>query len=141
MPIMIDNRDLVLCGFGLVNPEERTIMIPFKSIEEPVYICIKVPEESKKYKRIILNHGFFHIKYIDDNTYLLSNSYNVDPKVPVVPWFVLNTFTKEISYYIMDGIRSQIENTKNRDIYKKRILEKKDFYDKVKKDLCGFESK
>lgn len=141
MPVMIDNRDLILCGFGMVNSEERTIIIPFKSIEKPVYVDIKVPEESKKYKRIILNHGFLHLKYVDENTYILSNSYNVNPKVPIIPWFVLNKFTKEFSFFVLDGIRNQIENTKNPEVYTRRVLEKKDFYDKIKKDLCGLERK
>lgn len=139
MPIMIDNRDLVLCGFGMVNAEDKTIMMPFKSIEDKMYIDISVPEESKKYKRVKLSHGFFHLKYIDENTFLLSNSYNVDPKVPVVPWIVLNTLIKEISFYVLDGIRSQIENTKNREIYRKRVEQKKDFYEKIKKEMCVFE--
>ncbi len=141
MPMFIDNRDLVLCGFGILDAEEKTIMMPFKSIDALKYIDVDVPQESSSYRRISLSHGFFHLKYIEEETFVLSNSYNVDPKVSVIPWIMLNTIIKEISFYVLDGIKNQIENTKNRDVYRKRVEEKKDFYEKVKRDLCVFEKK
>ena len=141
MPMFIDNRDLVLCGFGILDAEEKTIMMPFRSINAPTYIDVDVPKESSGYRRISISHGFFHLKFIKEETFLLSTSYNVDPKVSVIPWIMLNTILKEMSFYVLDGIKNQIENTKNRDVYKKRVEEKKNFYDRVKKELCVLENK
>jgi hypothetical protein len=74
--------------------------------------------------------GFFNIKCIDEETIEVINCYNVNPKVSVIPWFVLNTFLREISYYIMDDLKKQIENA-DFSIYEERIKKNKNFYDEM----------
>jgi hypothetical protein len=137
MPMMVANRDLILQGFGVVNEKEKTILIPCKSIAAHNYFDVDLPKENSSYKRIDLVVGFFHIKCIGENTYCLTNCYNVDPKVSVIPWFVINTVIKEINYYILEGLKKQIENG-DKEIYEKRIQEKIKFYDKIREQMLSF---
>ena len=138
MPFTIQDRDLIILGFGIIDNIKKTILVCCKSINEETYFDIDIPKEDNKYKRVHMNLGFFHIKYIKKNTYELSNGYNVDPKVPMIPWFLLNTFIKEVNYYMLEGIKKQIENTKNKHIYEKRINERKEFYERVAKEMSIF---
>lgn len=134
MPTTISNRDLILSGFGIINKSNKNIIIPIKSVSE--YYGKSIPAETKQYKRVFLNFGFFKIQYINDDTYEISNCYNVDPKVPVLPWFLLNTFIKEVNYYILENFKTQIQNDQVKVVYDKRISDKKDFYDRIKREIC-----
>jgi hypothetical protein len=133
MPMTFSNREIVAVGFGTCLPDTKACILPFRSLINN-YFRIEGPEEDPNYKRIDMNFGFFHIKYIDENTCELANCYNVDPKIPVIPWFLLNTFIKELSYYIMNEIRQQIETADDK-IYADRRDSNKEFYDHVWKTI------
>lgn len=128
MPVTIANRECYLVGFGTVIAGTTSAILPFRSVVDQYY-GFKPPEEESDFKRIVINYGFFHIKYIDENSCEVTNCYNVDPKVPVLPIFLLNTFLKELGYYIMNDLRTQVE--KAGEIYDERIKENKVFYDKL----------
>jgi hypothetical protein len=130
MPVTITNREMIAMGFGYINPQNNNVFLPFRSVNNQYYKYIKLPAEDPNYTRIDIVFGFINIKYIDDETVEVINCYNVDPKVPVIPWFVLNTFLREISYYIMDDLKKQIE-TVDFAIYEERIKKNKNFYDFV----------
>jgi hypothetical protein len=141
MPITISNREIILTGFGIVNKKEQTVLIPLRSVDH--YLDNEIPAESHNYKRIIMNLGFFHLKFVNENQYIISNCYNVDPKVPVLPWFLLNVFIKEINYYILEGLKKQIESkdTKIRSIYEQRMEERKEFYSRVQDEILSVSNK
>lgn len=130
MPITIDNREIVALGFGFVDPQDKSIYLPFRSINKDNYSHLTNPEEVSEFKRIEVNFGFFHLNIIDDENIEVINCYNVDPKVPVIPWVVLNTFLKEISYYIMEDLKKQIEDS-DFSYYEERIEKNKKFYDRL----------
>lgn len=133
MPLTFSNRDLIVCGTGLINKEARSILLMFKSVNS--VLGEPVPEETSSHKRIELVYGFYHIQYEADDCYTVTNCLNVDPKIPMVPWFILNKCIKESTYYIIDGLRSQINNPKANEVYKERIKEKEEFYKKLQKYL------
>ena len=101
------------------------------------YYGITLPPEDSKYLRIEVNYGFYYIKYIDEEYCEFTNCFNVDPKVTYIPWFILNSFTKELAYYVMDDLRNMIESDKNEDLYKERVEQKRKFYDKIVNTLKG----
>jgi hypothetical protein len=129
MPVTIANREILLVGFGTPIPDTQSCILPFRSISSNFY-GMETPKEDPNYKRIEVNFGGFHIKYIDENNCELCNFYNVDPKIPLVPFFVVNTFIKELSYYVLYDIRSQLEAA-DENIYKERMEDNKQFYEKI----------
>jgi hypothetical protein len=128
MPITIDNREVVCIGFGFVDPVDKTIFLPFRSINKDHYSHLSTPAEDQSFKRIEINYGFFHLKILGKDTVEVINCYNVDPKVPVIPWMILNTFLKEISYYIMVDLKKQILDA-DFGLYEERIKKNQHFYD------------
>jgi hypothetical protein len=135
MPLFIQNREIVNVGFGIANQEQKSVLMPFRSITDPKYMDIDVPrEDTSKATRIIMNFGFYKLTLIDENTTEFVLSFNVDPNVALIPWFVINTFVKEISYYIVLSFKDRIENM-DKTVYNKRMEEKKDFYNKIKREV------
>jgi len=134
MPMFVQSRELITLGFGIANPEQKSVLLPFRSLTEPSYMGVECPKENPNYTRIVMNFGFYLLTLIDENTSEFVLSFNVDPKIQLVPWFVINSFVKEVSYYIVLAFRTRME-TMDKSIYDKRMLEKKVFYDKIKKDV------
>ena len=130
MPVTVTNREIIAMGFGYVDPLDQTMFMPFRSVTEEHYKFIELPNEDPNFIRIEIIFGFLRIRYIDEETVEVINCYNVDPKVPVIPWFLLNTFLREISYYIMEDLKTQIENV-DFAIYEERISKNKKFYDHI----------
>lgn len=130
MPVTITNREVLALGFGCINPTDNSVFLPFRSVNSEYYNFIPLPPEDPNFLRIEILFGFFNIKYIDEETVEVINCYNVDPKVPVIPWFILNTFLREISYYIMEDLKKQIENVDFK-IYEERIARNKPFYNHI----------
>ncbi len=133
MPMTFSNRDLVCTGFGVINQEEKNILLTFKSVEN--FLNVNVPPESSDYKRIFLHFGYYKIQYLSEKKYYLTCAFNYDPKIPVVPWFILNKFLKWVTYYIIDGLKKQLKDPRAELIYKKRIEEKREYYETLKKAL------
>jgi hypothetical protein len=133
MPLTFSNRDLVINGFGIINKEQKSILMPFKSVDH--FLDLNIPPETSKQKRIFMHFGFYNIQYLSENKYYVSCAFNLDPKVPIVPWFILNNVMKKITYYIIDGLRKQIYSEKAKEIYHKRVEEKKEFYEALREAL------
>lgn len=133
MPPTVTNREVYAVGFGATLPEQNATIMPFKSVGKEYY-GFKIPEETSEYKRIDFNYGFFYIKFIDEESCEVTNCYNVDPKVPLIPYFIINTFLKSLSYYVMNDIRTQIENV-DYEIYRERIENNTAFYGKIEQTL------
>lgn len=132
MPPTFTNREVYAIGFGTIVPDTNTIIMPFRSINDKYYGFV-TPPEGPDYKRIEIIFGFFHIKYIDEEYCELSNCYNVDPKISIIPTFILNTFIKELSYYVLNDLRTQIENADP--IYDERIKANPHYYGKAQSIL------
>ncbi len=130
MPFPVTNREMIAMCFGCVDPQERSIFMPFRSVSEQHYGLFQVPQEDKNFLRIEIIFGFFHITYLDEETVQVINCYNVDPKVSLIPWFLLNTFLREISYYIMNDLKKHIEEV-DFAIYEERIKRNKKFYNHI----------
>ena len=128
MPFLIDNREVVGAGFCILDEEANSIMCPFKSImNQEKYMNFNVPPEDYYFKRIDMKFGYMHINPIDEKSCEISIAFNVDPKVPFIPWVVLNKFMKEAAYYIMLEFKNQIERL-DKETFLKKINERKEFY-------------
>lgn len=130
MPLTIQNRDLVLVGVALFDRKEKLFIIAFKSPVEDEYEEF-VPKKDDKHCRITMNFGFYIAKYLDEDHAELFTCFNVDPKISV-PWFLINTFTKDVSYHLIKDFKTIIEKDNFSEIYSKRIEENKEDYDKIK---------
>lgn len=132
MPITFTNRDLVLIGVGLFDIKEQLFIIAFKSLEPNKGKTI--PEPDNKHCRIDMNFGFYIAKYLDETHAELFTCFNVDPKVSV-PWFLINTFTKDVGYYMMEDFRKIVEKDGFGKNYEERIKKFSEDYDKIKKAI------
>jgi len=133
MPLAFSNRDVVINGFGVINNEQKSILMPFKSVDH--FLDQHIPPETLNHKRIYLHFGFYNIQFLSKNKYIVSCAFNIDPKVPIIPWFILNNVMNKMTYYIIDGLRKQIYSEKSKEIYLRRVEEKKEFYEALRSAL------
>lgn len=140
MPLSFQNREILAKGIGIAVPTEKSVMIAMESIVDKEYLGTLVPPETNNYTRIQLVYGFYLITYIDENTCELTLATNVDPKIQIIPWFILNAFLKEVAYYIVLNFKTRIENI-DKSIYEKRREKRSEFYDKIEKKIRFTEKK
>jgi hypothetical protein len=133
MPLTLTNRELYLMGFGIFLKKENMIFLPLYSPDEGEFK--EIEKETKDYVRIKMNLGFYCVKYLDDKHCELFSCFNVDPKVSMVPWFVINNVTKEFGYYLMRDFRKAAEDNSLVKEYAERIDKFKEFYDFIRKAL------
>jgi len=129
MPMTFSNRDMVLIGIALFDRVEKLFIISFKSTKKEFYDFI--PDCDNKHERIDMNFGFYIAKYIDDKTCELFTCFNVDPKVSV-PWFILNSITKDVGYYMMSDLRKICQGKDFAKKYQERIDKNPEAYNKIK---------
>lgn len=128
MPMFIDNREVVGAGFCILLEDSNSVICPYKStMNQAKYMDTDVPEEDRNFKRIDLKFAYMHITPVDEKSCEVTCTFNLDPKVPLIPWFVLNRFMKEASYYIMLEFRNKLESL-DMETFLKKINERKEFY-------------
>ena len=133
MPLTLSNREVYLLGYGIFLKSENMIMLPIYSPKDDEFDEIK--EENSNYTRVYMNFGYYCVKYLDETHCELFSCFNMDPKVSMIPWFILNGVTKEFGYYMMNDFRKAAENEQLAVIYKERINENKEFYDLIREAL------
>ncbi len=134
MPLFIHGRDIIAMGIGIPCSEEKSVMLALRSLSVDSFLGTEIPKETSDFIRIILNFGFYLLTYIDENTTEFSMGINIDPKVDMIPWFILNTFLKEVAYYIALNFKERMEKL-DTTIYDKRREERKDFYKKIEERI------
>ncbi len=131
MPFLIDNREVVGAGFCILLEESNSIILPFKStMNQTKYLDTEIPPEDRNFKRIDMKFGYMHIVPVDEKSCEITITFNVDPKVPLIPWVILNRIMKEASYYVTLGFREKIEQLE-KEAFLQKINDKKDFYKEV----------
>lgn len=131
MPFLIDNREVVGAGFAILLEDSNSIILPFKStMNQTKYMDVDIPQEDWYFKRIDMKFGYMHIIPVDEKSCEITITFNIDPKVPLIPWVILNKIMKEASYYITLGFRQKIEQI-DKETFLNKINEKKDFYKEV----------
>lgn len=134
MPLTVSNREVYILGYGIFLTHENMVMIPIYTPDDNQFTKELIPEKSD-YTRIDMKFGYYCVKYIDETHCELFSCFNVDPKVSMIPWFVLNGFIKEFGYYFMRDFRKAAEDEKLIDLYKERIEKNKDFYNLIRNSL------
>jgi hypothetical protein len=131
---LIQNRDLVISGLGAFNKKEKMLQVMFK--EPTKQESEEFPKEnSKTHTRMIINFGFYFCKYIDENTTELFTCFNSNPRIPAIPWIILNPLIKEFAYRFNDDFRKVCECSNIDTLYGDRIKKNKDFYNRVRNGL------
>eukprot|EP00475_Leptophrys_vorax_P012256 TRINITY_DN18670_c0_g2_i1.p1 TRINITY_DN18670_c0_g2~~TRINITY_DN18670_c0_g2_i1.p1 ORF type:complete len:265 (-),score=84.72 TRINITY_DN18670_c0_g2_i1:65-859(-) len=94
----IANRDSVIEGFGVDFTQEDALLVVIQSVGD--YVQVEVPEPEESVVRATLNIGAFYIKYISEEETQIYMILNFDPKLPVIPDWVLNFATGQVLQWI-----------------------------------------
>jgi len=80
-----------------------------------------------------MHKGFMYVEHIDDNTCWYHGMINVDPNIALLPDWILNFTVKRLIYVVMGKMQNKdfFEN----ELIKKRMSERPEFYEKLKRRL------
>ena len=118
MPIFFSNRDYVCSVVGNIDKEHKAVVFTMKSIETPEYLGFKIPQPGKAV-RVDMKLGALGFEYINDTQCRFRIVLQIDPKIKMIPFSVINFGTKLIIFEFLKILTHMSENYD--DVYKQRI--------------------
>lgn len=133
---MMSNRELFLCASSILVKERKGAMIMLRSINEEHHKnwnLKELPEPERDFVTARMIKGFMYVEHIDSQNCWFNGLINVDPKFSYIPDSLINFIIKRVIYVLIGKLQSKeiFEN----DVIKKRINERVEFYDKLRKRL------
>ncbi|OMJ74069.1 hypothetical protein SteCoe_27088 [Stentor coeruleus] len=135
MPWPIDKRDAVISTVGIPIPENRSILITLKSINENNYLSIPIPETESI--RIDINLGCLNIHQIEDNEIQVSLVARVDVKLALIPSAVVNYAAKHGVFFFMNAVKEMCDEYPGSK-YEELVRSKPEYYEEIKRRISSF---
>ena len=104
----ISGRDVVIHGRGVDMLEHGRIAILMNSCESKAHPDIHIPDSSSGYVRCGLRPGGAIIRPLTANLTYIEFISNVDPKLAVIPDFLVNFFTRKLAHFGFSLFRTQV---------------------------------
>jgi hypothetical protein len=102
-PWPLQNRESVADCYGVDMLEENKIVIFVRSVD--AFPGVAIPDNSDRVVRTVIHIGGFLVTMISPTACHFRMMINVDPKLPVLPYAVLNWFTGKVLHYIIKQLR------------------------------------
>ena len=129
----ISNRDVVLEAFGVHCVEEQALLIGLQSIDEHPFV--ELPPNDGKKVRGQMNVSGYYIEPVSDNETRVTMLMNFDPKLPVLPPWLMNVATGKILQWFFYYMEKAAEFDAN-SIYHERVQGDPEVYEHVKNTIA-----
>lgn len=112
MPWPLSGRDVVIDGRGvdLLDDELGAIAIMMRELHADTYADLAVPEPPRGYVRMGVQQCGAMIRPLTSELTYLEAIFSVDPKLAVVPDWLINFFTKKLTHMGVSLFRTQCRN-------------------------------
>lgn len=137
MPWPLTNREAVVSVVGIPVPYNRSALLVIRSVEGSRYLNFKIPDTSEGEVRIDINICCVNIVYKGPEDTHLSLIVRSDPKIAMLPQFLINFATKHVMYYMMDTIREKVRNYPGSE-YERRVRQNPEYYASFHSKLSDF---
>lgn len=140
LPWPIANREVTLLGYGDVVGD--AVAVYFRSVTETDTLPgFTLPAPPPKYVRADLKFGGMLFKPVDETTTLVTVVFNTDPKLTLVPYWLLNMISSKFCHYILMIMRTKAAAEFAGSEFEKRVQTNRRVYGEIerrlKEDLKG----
>jgi len=140
MPWPVKNREAVMRALGVPDIDSASALIIMKSIHSRTTLGVEIPAQDEHHVRIDLKLACLNIAYLGPNSTHVSFIAHMDPKLKLVPQFIVNFVTKHILYYFLKEVRSKSMEYPG-SIFEERVKQKPDYYQELLNTIHQLESK
>ena len=137
IPWPASNRDMVVNAYGIILPENNSIMILLRGVESGKFLGVDIPPPDGADVRISMKTGVLNIMKRSPTQTQISFIVDSDPHVAMVPESLLNYCTQTGIFYFM---KSMMEKSMEfvGSIFERRVEERKEFYDELEAVMKEF---
>mmetsp|Transcript_19528 Transcript_19528/g.35709 ORF Transcript_19528/g.35709 Transcript_19528/m.35709 type:complete len:282 (-) Transcript_19528:1212-2057(-) len=139
MPWPVTDREAVVSVVGIPVPYNRSALLVIRSVDGSNYLSFPIPDTSEGDVRIDINICCVNIVYNGPEETHLSLIVRSDPKIAMLPKFLINFATKHVMYYLMDTIREKVKNYAGSE-YERRVMQNPQYYTTFHNKLSTFDA-
>eukprot|EP00347_Sterkiella_histriomuscorum_P001077 403373418 len=135
-PFPLSNREFHLCASACLVKQHKGALIMLRSMNDDRiknWNIKNIPEASDGFVKAQMIKGFLFSEHIDENTCWFHGMMNVDPKFAIIPDWLINFTVKRLIYVIMGKLQKL--KVVESDIFERRVEERKDYYERIRKRL------
>jgi START domain len=130
IPWPISNREVVADAYGVDMLEDNKIAIFLRSIDE--HPLVQLPEANPHCVRAEIIRGGFIIEPLSPNSCELHFMLNVDAKIPVLPYWAINSVVGKL-IHVLHGFIANAAQFDEDSSYAERVRKNRDMYGHVEK--------
>jgi hypothetical protein len=138
MPWPVTNREAVVSVIGIPVPYNKSALLVIRSADGSRYLNFSIPDPLEGDERIDISICCVNIVYDGPEDTHLSLIVRSDPKIAMMPQFLINFATKHVMYYLMDTIREKVKNYSGSE-YERRVKQNPDYYNTFFEKLSSFQ--
>lgn len=137
IPWPASNRDMVVNAFGIILPENNSIMVLLRGIDSEKFLGVDVPKPEGADVRVTMKTGVLNIMKRSETQTQISFLSHSDPHVAMVPESLMNFCTHTGIFYFMKSMQEKSVNFAG-SVFEKRVGERADFYGEISRFLQEF---
>jgi len=132
LPYPFSGRDMVLYGYGVDILEQNTVICVSHSIDK--YPGVQLPEPGRGIVRADIKACCFMLKPIAPDRTQLCMLSNLDVKLPLAPFWLVNFVNVRMADTYFTSLRNQLSKFEGSE-YATRLMEKREMYDEVERRI------
>ncbi len=117
-------RDMIFSGSGVLDRKNRAVLTMLRTLEDDeMYFGVKTPKAAPGHVRLEVKRAYHYFQDLDDGRTKYVTLFNTDPKVKLLPKWILKFVTAKIYKKLLKILKTRSVQAIN-DVYAERIKQK-----------------
>lgn len=124
-------REMIFSTTGMFDKKHNAALSIIRSIDEgQLYFNEPAPKTKEGHIRLDIKRGYHYFQYINDNKTRYVTILNTDPKLEMIPSWLINYMMTKVCYQMLAIVQDKAKKVEST-IYAERIRNRPGFYGKM----------
>lgn len=137
LPWPVSDREATVLGRGMPLIKSRALVLMLKTLDRS-YLGIDIPAASEGSVKVDIFLSCIYIQYTQENKCALSLIIRSDPKISLIPQWLINYGTKQVAHIFVQNLREYANKYAGSE-FEERVKERPDFYADIRIKLQDYQ--
>jgi hypothetical protein len=137
LPWPVSDREASVLGRGMPLIDSRGLVIMLKTVESN-YLGTDIPAASEGSVKVDISLSCIYIQYSQENKCSISLIIRSDPKLPLIPQWLINYGTKQVTHIFLKNLREYATKFAGSE-FEDRVKARPEFYNDIRKKLEDYQ--
>jgi hypothetical protein len=137
LPWPVSDREASVLGRGMPLIDSRGLVIMLKTVESN-YLGTDIPAASEGSVKVDISLSCIYIQYSQENKCSISLIIRSDPKLPLIPQWLINYGTKQVTHIFLKNLREYATKFAGSE-FEDRVKARPEFYNDIHKKLEDYQ--